>query len=196
KALTPVVQISRQPILLAAHPSLRVGTLSELTALAKQRPELPFGTGSGVGSSQAMVAMWYAKLAGVTLKQVPYRGGAPAMNDLLAGHVRLGAIGTQQLIPHYQAGSLKLLAQSTAARAPSLPKVPTFREEGFSELVLDQWIGVFVPAGTPEAIAARLNAEVNAAPRHEGVRKALAAQAPEGVGRTAQPYAGCRRPPR
>jgi tripartite-type tricarboxylate transporter receptor subunit TctC len=189
KALTPVVQISRQPIVLAAHPSLGVGTLSELTALAKQEPGLPFGTGSGVGSSQAMVALWYAKLAGVTLKQVPYRGGAPAINDLIAGHVKLGSLGSTPLIPHYQAGTLKLLAQSTAARAQLLPKVPTFGEEGFTELVLDQFIGVFVPAGTPAAIAARLNAEVNAALRDAGVRKGLADQAQEPAGGTAEAYA-------
>jgi len=190
KALIPVVQISRQPIVLAAHPSLGVGTLSELTALAKRQPELPFGTGSGVGSSQAMVALWYAKLAGVTLKQVPYRGGAPAINDLIAGHVKLGSLGSTPLIPHYQAGTLKLLAQSTAARAPSLPKVPTFGEEGFTELVLDQWIGVFVPAGTPDAIAARLNAEINAVLREEGARRALADQAQEPVGGTAEAFSG------
>jgi tripartite-type tricarboxylate transporter receptor subunit TctC len=190
KALVPVVQISRQPIVLAAHPSLGVATLSQLTALAKQQPGLPFGTGSGVGSSQAMVALWYAKLAGVTLKQVPYRGGAPAITDLIAGHVKLGSLGSTPLIPHYQAGTLKLLAQSTATRAPSLPKVSTFREESFAELVLDQWIGVFVPAGTPEAIAARLNAEVNAALRDDGVRRGLADQAQEPVGGTAEAYAG------
>jgi tripartite-type tricarboxylate transporter receptor subunit TctC len=189
KALMPVVQISRQPIVLAAHPSLGVGTLPELTALAKQQPGLQFGTGSGVGSSQAMVALWYAKLAGITLKQVPYRGGAPAINDLIAGHVKLGSLGSTPLIPHHQAGSLKLLAQSTATRAASLPKVPTFREEGFTELVLDQWIGVFVPTGTPVAIAERLNAAVNAALRDEGVRKRLADQAQEPVGGTAEAYA-------
>jgi tripartite-type tricarboxylate transporter receptor subunit TctC len=189
-ALTPVVQISRQPILLAAHPSLGVGTLSQLTALAKRQPGLPFGTGSGVGSTQAMVALWYAKLAGVTLKQVPYRGGAPAINDLIAGHVQLGALGSTPLIPHYQAGTLKLLAQSTAERAPSLRQVPTFREEGFAELVLDQWVGLFVPGSTPQAIAARLNAEVNAALRDERVRKGLADQAQEPVGGTAEAYAG------
>jgi tripartite-type tricarboxylate transporter receptor subunit TctC len=189
KAFAEVVQISRQPILLAAHPSLGVDTLSELTALAKQQPGLPFGTGSGVGSSQAMVALWYAKLAGVTLKQVPYRGGAPAINDLIAGHVKLGSLGSTPLVPHYQAGTLKLLAQSTTVRAPSLPKVPTFGEEGFAELVLDQWIGVFVPTGTPEAIATRLNTEVNAALRDEAVRKALADQGQEPVGGTAEAYA-------
>ena len=112
------------------------------------------------------------------------------INDLIAGHVKLGSLGSTPLIPHYKAGTLKLLAQSTATRAPSLPKVPTFREEGFTELVLDQWIGAFVPAGTPEAITARLNAEVNAALRDEGVRKGLADQAQEPVGGTAEAYAG------
>ena len=189
KALMPVVQISRQSMVLAAHPSLGVGTLSELTALAKQQPGLSFGTGSGVGSAQAMVVLWYAKLAGVTLKQIPYRGGAPAINDLIAGHVKLGSLGSTPLIPHYKAGTLKLLAQSTATRAPSLPNVPTFREEGFTELVLDQWIGVFVPAGTPEAITSRLNAAINAALRDEGVRKGLADQAQEPVGGAAEAYA-------
>src|SRR5262249_39114529 len=104
------------------------------------------------------------------------------------GHVKLGSLGSTPLIPHYHAGTLKLLAQSTAARAPSLPKVPTFGEEGFTELVLDQYVGVFVPAGTPEAIAARLHAEVNAALREESVRKALADQAQEPVGGTAEAY--------
>ena len=111
------------------------------------------------------------------------------INDLIAGHVKLGSLGSTPLIPHYKAGTLKLLAQSTATRAPSLPNVPTFREEGFTELVLDLWIGVFVPAGTPEAITSRLNAAINAALRDEGVRKGLADQAQEPVGGAAEAYA-------
>jgi tripartite-type tricarboxylate transporter receptor subunit TctC len=187
--LVPVVQLSHQPIVLAAHPSLGVRTLGELTALAKRQPGVRFGTGSGVGSVQAMVALWYAKLAGVTLEQVPYRGGAPAITDLIAGHVKLGALGSTPLIPHYQAGSLYLLAQSTATRAPQLPDVPTFQEAGANGLVLEQWIGAFVPAGTPPAIAARLNAEINAALRDEKVRKSFADQAQDPVGGTAEAYA-------
>jgi tripartite-type tricarboxylate transporter receptor subunit TctC len=187
--LVPVVQLSHQPIVLAAHPSLGVRTLGELTALAKRQPGVRFGTGSGIGSVQAMVALWYAKLAGVTLEQVPYRGGAPAITDLIAGHVKLGALGSTPLIPHYQAGSLYLLAQSTATRAPQLPDVPTFQEAGANGLVLEQWIGAFVPAGTPPAIAARLNAEINAALRDEKVRKSFADQAQDPVGGTAEAYA-------
>jgi tripartite-type tricarboxylate transporter receptor subunit TctC len=188
KALAPVIEISHQPIALAAHPSLGIATLAELTAAAKKQPEMPFATGSGVGSLQAMVALWYARLAGVTLKQVPYRGGGPAINDLIAGHVKLGSLGTTPLIPHYQAGAIKLLAQSMATRSAALPNVPTFREAGFAELVVDQRIGVFVPAGTPAEIAARLNAEINAALREEKIRKGFADQAQEPAGGTAEQY--------
>jgi tripartite-type tricarboxylate transporter receptor subunit TctC len=189
KELVPVVELSRQPIALAAHPSLGVSTLADLTAMGKQQPGLRFATGSGVGSLQAMVALWYAKLAAITLEQVPYRGGGPAINDLIAGHVKLGSLGTTPLIPHYQAGNLKLLAQSMATRSPSLPNVPTFQEAGMNGLVIEQWIGAFVPAGTPPAIAARLNAEINAALRDEKVRKSFTDQAQEPVGGTAEAYA-------
>jgi len=189
KALVPVIEISHQPVALAAHPSLGVNTLAELTAAAKRQPDMPFATGSGVGSNQAMVGLWYAKLAGVTLKQVPYRGGGPAINDLIAGHVKLGSLGTSPLIPHYQAGTLKLLAQSMATRSAALPNVPTFREAGFPELVVDQRIGVFVPIGTPPEIAARLNGEINAALNDEKIRKSLADQAQDPAGGTAEQYA-------
>jgi tripartite-type tricarboxylate transporter receptor subunit TctC len=187
--LVPVIQLSHQAMALAAHPSLGVGTLAELTAMGKQRPGLRFGTGGGVGTPQAMVGLWYAKLAGITLEQVPYRGGGPAINDLIAGHVKLGVLGTTPLIPHYQAGNLKLLAQSMATRSPSLPNVPTFQEAGVNGLVMEQWIGAFVPAGTPPAIAARLNAEIDAALRDEKVRKSFTDQAQEPVGGTAEQYA-------
>src|ERR1700675_3243787 len=172
--LVPVVELSHQPIALAAHPSLGVTTLGALTATAKQQPGLRFATGSGVGSLQAMVALWYAKLAGITLEQVPYRGGAPALNDLIAGHVKLGSLGTAPLIPYYKAGGLRLLAQSMATRSASLPDVPTFQEAGMRGLVADQRIGMFVPKGTPPEIMARLNSEVNAALNNKKIRTTLA----------------------
>jgi tripartite-type tricarboxylate transporter receptor subunit TctC len=187
--LVPVIELSHQPIALAAHPSLGVTTLAELTALAKQQPGLRFATGSGVGSLQAIVALWYAKLAGITLEQVPYRGGGTAINDLIAGHVKLGSLGTTPLIPHYTAGTLYLLAQSMATRSPSLPNVPTFQEAGISALVVDQRIGVLVPKGTSPDIAARLNAEINAALSDGKVRKSFTDQAQEPAGGTAEQYA-------
>src|SRR5713226_6137979 len=140
KELVPVIQLSRQPIVLAAHPSLGVASLAELITLAKQQPGLRYATGSGVGSPQHMVVQWFAQIVGIKLEQVPYRGGAQAINDLVAGHMKLGSLGSTPLIPHYKAGTLRLLAQSMAVRSPSLPDVPTYQDAGI-KLVLDQWLG-------------------------------------------------------
>jgi tripartite-type tricarboxylate transporter receptor subunit TctC len=189
KDLVPIIQLSRQPIVLAAHPSLGVGSLAELTALAKQQPGLRYATGSGVGSPQHMAVQWYAKLAGVTLEQVPYRGGGQAINDLIGGHIKLGSLGSTPLIPHYKAGTLRLLAQTTKARSPSLPDVPTFEQAGMAGLVLDQWLGVFAPAGTPAAITALLNAEIGKALADPAVRKSLTESAQEPIGGTADQFA-------
>src|ERR1700692_1840768 len=189
KDLVPGVEFSRQPIALAAHPSLGVTSLAELTSLVKQHPGLGFATGSGFGSAQAMVGLWYAKLAGIKLEQVPYRGGAQAINDLVAGHVKLGSLGTTPLVPYYKTGGLKLLAAATASRSPALPDVPTFQEAGMQGLVVDQRIGMFVPVGTPAAIASRLNSEANTALRDEKVRQIFNDQAQEPTGGTAEQYA-------
>jgi tripartite-type tricarboxylate transporter receptor subunit TctC len=189
KELVPVIELSRQPIALAANPSLGVTTLTELTELVKKQPGLGFATGSGAASLQAVVGLWYAKLAGVTLEQVPYRGGGPAINDLVAGHIKLGSLGTTPLVPYYKTGGLHLLAQSMATRSPALPDVPTFQEAGFKELVVEQQIGMLVPVGTPSAITIRLNAEVNVALRDEKVRQIFVDQAQDPVGGTAEQYA-------
>jgi tripartite-type tricarboxylate transporter receptor subunit TctC len=189
KSLVPVIELSRQPIALAANPSLGVATLAELTELVKKQPGLGFATGSGAASLQAVVGLWYAKLAGITLEQVPYRGGGPAINDLIAGHVKLGSLGTTPLIPYYKTGGLNLLAQSMATRSPALPNVPTFQEAGFKELVVEQQIGVFVPVGTSPEITTRLNTEVNVALRDEKVRQIFTDQAQEPAGGTAEQYA-------
>ena len=135
-----------------------------------------------------MAVQWFARIAGITLEQVPYRGGAQAINDLVAGHVKLGSLGSTPLIPHYQAGNLRLLAQTTQARSPSLPDVPTFEEAGFKGLVLDQWLGVFAPAGTPPAITARLNNEMNKALADPTVRKGFLDSAQEPIGGTADQF--------
>ena len=132
-----------------------------------------YATGSGVGSPQHMAVQWFAQIAGLKLEQVPYRGGGQAINDLIGGHVRLGSLGSTPLIPHYKAGTLRLLAQTTEARSPSLPDVPTFQEAGIKGLVLDQWLGVFAPAETPPAITARLNSEIGKALADPAVSSAL-----------------------
>jgi len=188
KDLTPIIEVSRQPIVFAAHPSLGVNTLAELIALARSQPGLRYATGSGLGSPQHMAMQWFGKLAGVTLEQVPYRGGGQAINDLLGGHVKLGALGSTPLIPHYKAGTLRLLAQSTATRSSSLPEVPTFAEAGVAGLVLEQWLGVFAPVHTPAAITMRLNTEIGRALSDPAVRKGLLDSAQEPVGGSAEEF--------
>jgi tripartite-type tricarboxylate transporter receptor subunit TctC len=188
KDLLPVVQLSRQPVALAVHPSLGVSTLAELIALANARPGMGFAT-SGVGSQQQFVAEWFAKIAGIRLDHVPYRGGGQAINDLVAGHIKIGSLGSSPLIPHYQAGTLRVLAQSTEKRSPSLADVPTYQEAGIKGLVLDQWLGVFVPAGTPPAVVARLNAEINRALTEQAIRDGFLQSAQEPIGGSADAFA-------
>jgi len=181
KALAPVIQLSHQPVVLAVHPALGLGTLAEFITLAKQQPGLSFAT-SGIGTQQHVAAEWFAALAGIRLAHVPYRGGAPALNDLIAGHVKIASLGSTPLIPHYKTGTLRLLAQSAAQRAPTLPDVATYREHGFKELVIEQWIGVFLPAGTPDIVATRLNSEINQALADAAVLRSFEQQAQETVG--------------
>jgi tripartite-type tricarboxylate transporter receptor subunit TctC len=186
KDLLPVIQLSRQPVVLAVHPKLGVNSVAELVALAKQRPGLSYAT-SGIGSQQHMTAEWFAQIAGIKLDHVPYRGGAQAINDLVAGHVMIGSLGSTPLIPHYKAGALRLLAQTTAARSPSLPDVPTYEQAGI-KLVLDQWLGAFVPAGTPPAIVARLNNGMNKALAEAAIRESFLQSAQEPVGGSTEQF--------
>ena len=184
----PVVQLARQPVVLAVHPSLGVTSVAELVALAKREPGLGYAT-SGAGSQQHMAAEWFASIAGVKLTHVPYKGGGQAITDLVGGQVKIGSLGSSPVIPHYKAGKLKVLAQTTRARAPSLPEVPTYEEAGIKGLVLDQWLGAFAPAGTPPEIVARLNAEVGKALAEAAIRERYAQAALEPVGGTPGEFA-------
>lgn len=183
----PVVELSRQPVVLAVHPSLGVSSVAELVALAKQKPGLGFAT-SGSGSQQHMVGEWFAKLAGIRLTHVPYKGGGQAITDLVAGQVPIGSLGSSPLIPHAKAGKLKLLAQSTRARSAALPDVPTYEEAGYKGLVIEQWLGVLVPTGTPPEVVARLNAEINKALADPVLRERYFQAALEPVGGTAEQF--------
>ena len=188
KDFAPVIQLTRQPIVLAVHPSTGVSTLAELIALAKTKPGMGYAT-SGAGSGQHMVGEWLAKLAGIQLTHIPYKGGGQAIVDLVGGQVQIGSLGSSPVIPHYKAGKLKILAQTTATRAPSLPEVPTYEQAGLNGLVLDQWLGLLVPAGTPAEVVKRLNAEVDKALALPAMRQRFAQAALEGVGGSPEQFA-------
>ena len=186
--LLPVAQFTRQPIVLAVHPSTGAGTLAELVAAARARPGLGYAT-SGAGSGQHILGEWLAQAAGVRLTHVPYKGGGQAIGDLVGGQVPIGLLGSGPVMAHYRRGSVKILAQSTAARSSSLPEVPTLQEAGFAGLVLDQWLGLFAPAGTPAAVVARLNQTVGRVLAEPAVRERLAPQALDPVVESPEQFA-------
>ena len=188
KDLVPVIRLARQPMALAVHPTLGVSSVAELIHVVKEQPGQGCAT-SGAGSNQHVLLEWFAQMSGVKLDHVPYRGAGQAINDLVAGHVKIAFLGPTALIPHYRAGGLRLLAQSGEARSPSLPEVPTLQEAGFPGLVLESWYGVFLPAGTPPAIVARLNAELGKALADPGTRESLLKTATEPIGGSADEFA-------
>jgi tripartite-type tricarboxylate transporter receptor subunit TctC len=159
KELVPVIFLARQQQVLCVHPSLGVNSVAELIADAKAKPGLGYAT-SGVGTNQHILGEWFKRETGLALSHVPYRGAGQAVNDLIAGHVKIAWLGATATVPHYKAGNLRLLAQAAAKRAPYLPDIPTLQEAGFKDLVLEMWFGAFVPKGTPGAIVTRLNAEM------------------------------------
>jgi tripartite-type tricarboxylate transporter receptor subunit TctC len=189
KDFAPVIQLSVQPIVMAAHPDLGAKTVAELIELAKKQPGLRFATGSGIGSAQHMATAWFAQIAGIELTQVPYRGGGQAINDLIAGHITLGTLGSTPLIPHYKAGKLLLLAQTTAKRSKSLPDIPTFQEAGVNGLTMDQWLGVFAPAGTPPDVIKKLNTEINLALKDKALLDNFDKSALDVVGGSSEQFA-------
>jgi tripartite-type tricarboxylate transporter receptor subunit TctC len=162
KELLPVCYLGRHGQILATHASLGVKSVKELVDYVKANPGLGLAT-SGVGSNQHVLAEWFKREAGVNINHVPYRGAGQAINDLIAAHVKVAMLGPTSLMPHAAAGTVNMLAQSMAKRSPTLQQVPTLEEAGYKGLVLEAWYAAFVPKGTPPAILAKLNEEMNKA---------------------------------
>ena len=151
------------PTILVVHPSLPVRTVRELIALTKSRPgQLNYASaGSGSANHLAMELLMHA--AGIEIAHVPYKGGAPAITDLLGGHVPMMFITIPPALPHVKADRLRVLAVSSARRAPTLPDVPTLAESGVAGFEFNEWQAILAPRGTPADIIGRLNVEINKA---------------------------------
>src|SRR3954471_9713060 len=185
KDLMPVSLLGRQPQVLAVHPSLEVKSVAELVAAVKKMPTLGCAT-SGVGSNQHVLMEWFAKGADIKLEHVPYRGAGQAINDLLAGHVKVAILGPTATLPHAETQRIILLAQSGETRSASMPDLPTLAEAGYPGVSLESWFAVFAPLGPPPAVIARLNAECDKALADKAVRDALFKAATEPVGGEAE----------
>jgi len=157
--LAPVTEVARIQFLLVVNPSVPANSVAELIAYAKAKPgELNFGS-SGNGSPQHLGATMLQLLTGTKMNHVPYKGAAPAIADLLPGRIQVWIGAANTLLPHVKDGKLRLLASSAPERFANLGNVPTIGETvpGYA---LDPWLGLFVPAKTPQEIISRIHAEV------------------------------------
>lgn len=159
--LAPIVLCVKGANVLSIHPSLPAKNLKELIALAKTRPgQLNYGT-SGVASSNHMAGELFTYTAGIKLNHVPYKGNAPALTDLIGGHVEMIISGVPALIPHIKSGRIRSVAIGSLKRFAAIPEVPTFDEQGLKGYEASTWFGFMAPAKTPRDIITKLNVETN-----------------------------------
>jgi len=170
---TPVIDVGTSPNLLVVHPSVAADTLAELIALARKKP-LSFAS-AGNGSPQHLCGELLNVSAGIDLVHVPYKGAAPALQDVIAGHVPLMCNALSLVLPQVRAGRLRAIALAANARHPQAPEVPTAREAGLPGFESDVWFGFVAPAATPAAIVERLNVEIARALRTPAVAAPLQA---------------------
>lgn len=156
----PVSMVVIVPQLLVVNPQLPVKNVRELIALAKAKPGSLNAGSSGVGTPNHFGTELLKWLAGVDIVHVPYKGGAPALTDLLGGQIQMAFSSIPAVLPHVKAGRLVALGIGSAKRSPALPNVPTIAEAGVPGYEYTTWYGVFAPAKTPPPLIARLNAEI------------------------------------
>ena len=169
-----ITVVVRVPEVLAVHPSLPVSSLAELVAYARNNPgKVNFGSAGG-GSITHLAGELLKAEAKIDLVHVPYKGAAPAVNDLVGGQVQMGIFDVPVLLGHIRSGKLKALAVTSASRAPTLPEVPTTAEANLPNVTSDNWYGLVAPAATPSDIQKRLNAAAVAALKSPAVTEQYA----------------------
>jgi tripartite-type tricarboxylate transporter receptor subunit TctC len=163
KSFTPVSILATGPNVLVVNPTLPVKSVKELVALAKQKPgELNYAS-AGIGSFQHLGGELFKLRAGVNIVHVPYKGGGPAMQDVLAGHVKIMFSSLIQTTPFIKAGKLRALGTGGTKRSPVLPDVPTIAEAGVPNYAANNWWGIVAPAGTPAPVVEKLHKAVQTA---------------------------------
>lgn len=188
KAFAPVSLVSRGPILVAVNAEVPARTLKEFIDLAKKSPgKYSYGS-AGSGTPPHLAGELFKSLAGVNLLHVPYKGGAPAINDLVGGQVQAIFEGQVALMPHIKSGKVRALAISSEKRNPALPDVPTAAEAGLPQYDAHFWSGLVAPAGTPPDVIKRLNAVLVKALAAPDMREALGRQGLESFGNTPEEF--------
>jgi tripartite-type tricarboxylate transporter receptor subunit TctC len=179
KSFTPISILASGPNVLAINPSLPVNSVKELVALAKQKPgELQYAS-AGVGSFQHLGGELFKLEAGVDMLHVPFKGGGPAMIDVIGGHTKLLFSSLVQTTPHIRSGKLKPLGTGGSKRNAVLPDVPTIAEAGVPGYEAVNWWGVVAPAGTPEPVIARLHEAIRQVQSSAEVQKQFSSEGAE-----------------
>ncbi|MGX9935966.1 Bug family tripartite tricarboxylate transporter substrate binding protein [Advenella kashmirensis] len=169
--LEQIATTGRQPYILAIGPSLKVKNLAELVAESKKRPDgLTFGT-PGKGSPPHIVSELLLSTLGIKATHVPYKGGSPAVIDLVGGRIDMVVGTTTLMTPHIKSGDLKGLAVTSSERTKQLPDLPTVAEQGFNDFQFYTWSGIFAPAGTPDSFQTTLNEAMARALAHPQVKE-------------------------
>lgn len=187
--ITPIVQLSRGPYVVAVNPSVPATTLQEFVALAKRDPDKFAYASSGNGSHVHVATEYFLRTAGIRIIHVPYKGTGPALADTVAGNTQLifGSVATA--LQHVKSGRLRALAVTTPRRIAAAPDVPTVAEAGFPTYEVTNWHGLIGPKGLPKEIVERLNKEVNEALKSKEVEKILASDGLEPAGGSAAEFA-------
>lgn len=184
-----VTNVAGSSNLLVVHPSMAATTTQALIALLKATPgKYNYGS-SGIGGAGHLATALFANMAGVEVVHVPYKGGAPAVTDLVAGRLSLMMANLTTAQPHIRSGRLRGLGIGTKARSPLFPELPTIAESGVPGYEANNWNGVVVPTGTPRAVVERLHQEIVAVLREVVIAERLAAAGLEPIGDTPDQFA-------
>ena len=159
-SFAPISLLTTQPLVLAVSASVRAATIQEFIALARAKPGFYSFGSSGTGHPQHLTGELIKKVAGFDMNHVPYKGGGQAIIDLVGGQIPVAVLGSSPVIPYHRVGKVKILAVTAKKRSAALPEVPTLAEAGIAGIDVSQWLSLVAPAKTPQAIIARLNAEV------------------------------------
>lgn len=188
KDVAPITQATTQPYALVVHPSVQAKSVKELIALAKAKPgQLNYGS-SGTGGASHLSGALFSSLAQIDIVHIPYKGGNPAMIDVIAGQIQMLYATILLAQPHIKAGRLRPLAVTTAKRSRAAPELPTMQEAGVKGYEFAGWYGVIAPLKTPQPIITKLNREIIDILRQSDVATRLAADGTEPVGSTPEQF--------
>ena len=189
KDFEPVSLVVQYPLLLLVSPDLPVNNVQELIAYAKMNPGKLNRASGGNGTSMHLSGELFVRQAGIDAPHIPYKGSAPALNDLMGNHVQLMFDSMITALPLVEGGKLRALGVTGRKRSPLLPQVPTLAESGLPDYEATGWTGIVVPAKTPPAIIAKLNEAIVQALKSPELQQAFEKQAAEPVGSTPEEFA-------